>query len=87
MISIHQFKKWNEDVQLDYLNLYGTNLDISRFKGNIELVLYALHNFYVEVGFQRWTSDIRSISSFSATRKLEGYLKQINIDEITEIIN
>lgn len=87
MITFRQFKKLSADLQSNYLITEGVNLDLKLSKKNIEVALFAIHDFYVEVYFQHKTSEILRIQSFRTLKKLEPYLSQIDIDDITILLS
>jgi hypothetical protein len=87
MISIHQFKRWQPDVQLDYLNSYGVALGISLVRKDMEVILFSLHDFYVRISYKRKTNKIKEVSCFRSMKKLEPFLDQVNIDEIIILLS
>jgi len=45
-------------------------------------VLYQIADFYIEAKFLRGTDDLLTFQSFTSTRQLNPYLKQIDISEL-----
>lgn len=87
MISFSQFKQLSPDLQSNYLITEGVNLDLKLTKRNIEVALFAVHDFYAEVYFQHKTSEILRITCFRSLKKLNPYLSQIDIDDITILLS
>lgn len=47
--------------------------------------LYALHNFYVELWFNKKDNKVFKVKSFLDTNNLDPYLKRIKLSEINEL--
>jgi len=86
MISIHEFKTLTLEEQVDQLNLYAVSLDIYNIRKGSEVVLFALNDFYVELYVEPLSDEIRKITCFKSTRKLQSYLHQVDIEEITDLL-
>jgi hypothetical protein len=80
-MTIHHFKNLDVTGKLSCLEHYGVFLDLSRYYNNVEVVLYSLKNFYVEVFITPY-HEIINISCFKNMQKLDAYLNQVNISEI-----
>ena len=85
LLSIHQYKRLSFYKKYDLLSKEGIDL-LALFTQEESKMLFALFNFYVEVVFDSCTNDIKSLCSFSGTKKIEPYLSQINIDELTILL-
>jgi hypothetical protein len=55
-----------------------------RTAGDFFVVLYALHNYYVEVIYQRQTSELLMISAFQDLALLEPYLAKVNLKSVLQ---
>jgi hypothetical protein len=86
MYSFHRFKMLPAEVQIDQLYLHGIGLDLACCSKGTEAVLFAYHDFYVELTVAKYTDEILSIQCFHSTRKLVPYLHQIDITEITVLL-
>jgi hypothetical protein len=82
MISVHQFKHADIQSKSCYLNGNGVYLDICIHKDNAIVALYGLHGYYVEVCYEKESNMINKIKCFTSLKKLDPFLKQVNIDEI-----
>ena len=86
MYSLHRFKMLPAEKQVDQLSLYGTGLDLAYFTKGAEAVLFAYHDFYVELVVVPYTDEILAVRCFQSLRKLEPYLRQVNITPITALL-
>ncbi|MBA2328212.1 MAG: hypothetical protein ACR2KB_12675 [Chitinophagaceae bacterium] len=84
-MTLHHFKNLDSSSKLSYLEHYGVFLDLSRYYKNVEVVLYSLKNFYVEV-FVTPYQEILNIKCFKSTQKLDIYLPQVDITEIENLL-
>ncbi|MDQ3551464.1 MAG: hypothetical protein M3413_08040 [Bacteroidota bacterium] len=84
-MTLHHFKNLDSSSKLSYLEHYGVFLDLSRYYKNVEVVLYSLKNFYVEV-FVTPNDEIINISCFKNMQRLNAYLPQVNISEIENLL-
>ena len=82
MIKLKKFKKLDFEVQLHCLYGSGVNLELYRTINDLEVVLYALGNFYVEIYFNNDITRVIQISAFHSVKKLDPYLKYVDISEI-----
>ena len=85
-MTIHHYKNLDAAGKLSYLEHYGVFLELTRYYKNVEVVLYSLKNFYVEV-FMTPYNEILNISCFKNMQKLDVYLSQINISEIENLLS
>lgn len=85
-MTLHHFKNLEPASKLSYLEHYGVFLDLSRYYKNVEVVLYSLKNFYVEVFITPY-HEILNIRCFSNMQKLDAYLPQVNISEIEILLS
>jgi hypothetical protein len=86
MLSAHQFKQADIHFQISYVNNKGVCLNVCIHRGNVKVALYALDTFYVEVYYDVECNMINQVKCFTSLKKLEPYLGQINIDEITSLL-
>lgn len=75
------------ELQVEELQQAGVPLELSRFNKNVEIFLYALHGFYVELYVQVNSNELLLIKSFTSEKKLEPYLHQVNISEIRHLLS
>ncbi|HYO20901.1 MAG TPA: hypothetical protein VER36_00765 [Flavisolibacter sp.] len=86
MYSFHQYKKFCSERQIALLNRDGVPLDLACTSQSDEVVLFAYNDFYVELGVATHSDEIVFIRCFRSVKKLEPYLRQIDIDEITALL-
>ena len=87
MYSFHLFKRLSDRVQIDELNQHGVPLNLDYRKGNAEAVLFAYHNFYVELLVDCRSDEILCVSCFRSLHRLTPYLQTIDISEITSLLS
>jgi hypothetical protein len=87
MISIHQFKNLPLEEQIEQLNEYAISMDVYYCKNGAEVLLFALGNFYVEIYVRKNTDEIIRLRSFTSMKKLDVYLDQVDIEEITNLLS
>ena len=74
----------SQDLQAEILMQFGVNLDLIRETSNLNIELYALYDFYVEVYFDKATEDPLFLRAFNSMQELEPYLPSIGIDSLLE---
>lgn len=87
MYSFHQFSRLPAEVQLDELNAAGVALDLAYSLQAAEAVLFAYDDFYVEMLVARHTDEILALKSFRSLKRLEPFLHQVDISEITVLLS
>ena len=80
-MTIQQFKRYDFEKQYQLLQEKGTFL-MTRSTDDAWIVLFNLHNFYVEVVQEKLNGELYFIRCFDNLELLEPYLKQINIAPI-----
>lgn len=86
MYSFHAFKRLPAERQMDELNAHGIGLDLACAVRNAEAVLFAYNNFYVELLLECVSDEILSLTCFKSPKKLDPYLQQVDISEITVLL-
>lgn len=86
MYTFYQFKALSAETQIEELSFYGISLDLAYDTEGAEAVLFAYHDFYVELVVEKYTDDILTITCFRHTKKLEPYLCQIDLTEINVLL-
>lgn len=72
MTTAH-FTSLDTDNQLNALYFEGHIL-ANRYEDDFIYLLYSLNSFYVEVRHEAYTNQVKQISAFKSTDKLEPYL-------------
>ncbi len=63
--------------------LYEHGVYIGKRKiGGASVILYQLEGFYAEIFYRTYRRDIKQISSFAGTAKLDPYLTEINVEHM-----
>ena len=70
MITLKKFKKLDYEVQLHCLYGSGVNLELYRTVKDLEVVLYSLGTFYVEIYFNNEITRVLHIKAFQSVKKL-----------------
>lgn len=84
--SFHSFKRLPADVQIDQLSVNGVALDLAYTVRSTEAVLFAYNNFYVELIVERYIDEILALKCFKSLKRLEPYLQQVDISEISVLL-
>ena len=85
MISFEIYKNLTQVRQAEMLLQFGVYLELERQTVQLNIELYALDDFYVEVYFDKISEEPLFIRAFSSVQELELYLPLIEIDAIFEI--
>lgn len=86
MFPFHRFKSLSVAMQVEELSRHGVALDLAYSIQQTEAVLFAYHDFYVELVVIKYTDEILAIKCFKSTKKLEPYLHQVDIAKITALL-
>ena len=85
--SFRRFKQLPVEVQIEQLNRKGVALDLACHVKTAEAVLFAYADFYVELIVAAHTDEILALKPFKSLKKLEPYLSQVDIGEITSLLS
>lgn len=85
MQTFSDFQKLTEVSKMQRLWLNGVYLDLTRYTKKLQVNLYALDGFYVEIFFERKHKEPLYIKEFEDPEKLDLYLDQVNIDDVFEM--
>jgi hypothetical protein len=84
MISFDAYKRLSQVMQAEILLEFGIYLELTRSTPQLNIELYAVNDFYVEVYFEKETEDPLFLRAFYSIYELEPYLHLIEIDAIFE---
>lgn len=87
MIQFEKYRLLPQEVQAEILWMEGTYLELIRKKSGLNIELYALDNFYVEIYFDRINGEPLLLRSFNEMKDLDAYLGQIHIEGLFEAGN
>ena len=79
MLSFEEYLSLDEDLQTQVLSLDGVYLELIRNARNLNVELYALYNFYVEIFFDKNTEEPLYLKPFKKMKYLDPYLELVNI--------
>ena len=85
MIHFKKYKSLPQSEQADILLEHGVYLDMFRQTSKLEVELYALEGFYVEVYFDRKSEEPLFLKAFKNMKYLEPYLTIIDIDHLFKV--
>jgi|GraSoiStandDraft_16_1057320.scaffolds.fasta_scaffold8171146_1 hypothetical protein len=81
MLSCEEFQDMDESIQSEILWIDGVLL-MERKTERLNVELYALFGFYVELFFDDKSEDPLYVKSFQNTFGLDVYLESISIDAV-----
>ena len=79
MLSFEEFMVLDEDLQTQVLSMDGVFLDLIRGTRNVNIELYALFSFYVEIFFDKITEEPLYLKPFRNIDLLDPYLEMVEI--------
>ena len=85
MIHFKKYKSLPQSEQADILLGHGVYLEMIRQTSKLEVELYALEGFYVEVYFDRKSEEPLFLKAFKNMKYLEPYLTIIDIDHLFKV--
>lgn len=84
MISFKKYRSLSQIEQADILLEQGVYLELIRQTSKLEVELYALEGFYVEVYFDRKSEEPLYLKAFRNLKYLEPYLTIIDIGHLVQ---
>lgn len=86
MISFSEYKCLEQSKQAEILWMEGVYLELVRRTRKMNIELYSLNDFYVEIFFDRITEEPLFLKSFKNIRSLDAYLSLIDIENALVLI-
>lgn len=80
-ITLYEFNSLSKNEKAEALCEYGIYL-LERPDRVHRIVLYQVHNFYVEVKYDILKNNIAEFQLFTHTKLLDPYLNQIDISSV-----
>ncbi|MFL5789540.1 MAG: hypothetical protein ACJ748_15880 [Flavisolibacter sp.] len=77
-MTLKEFKKLPEWEQVDIIYEEGTYIG-KRKAGALDILLYQVDSFYVELYYREYRRHILKINYFNSTTFLDPYLEQMNL--------
>ena len=84
-MTLQKFAALKKEQQIDVIKQDGAFLYV-RNEAGVDIILYQLANFYVEVFFETTTEDRVTIRCFDDTSSLDIYLRNINISALQQLL-
>jgi hypothetical protein len=84
-MTIVQFAILQKEQQIRIIKQEGVFLYV-RHEAGIDIILYQLFSFYVEVYFDEASNNKITIRSFDDMSSLDVYLKEINISALQQLL-
>jgi hypothetical protein len=81
LMTIQQFTSLPKDIQRNVVKHYGVFL-FGRSGVGVNVILYQVEGFYVEIYFDEKMSECTRIRSFEDTRHLEPYLRMVDVSDL-----
>lgn len=81
-ISIKEFLELPEELQFEVLHKHGVYVGKRKLKGQF-VILYQLHDFYVELFYKEYRKTIDKLITSDTTDILQPYLEQICIRDLS----
>jgi hypothetical protein len=74
----------SQDMQAEILLQFGVYTELIRYTSQLNIELYTLYDFYVEIYFDKVTEDPIFLRPFNLVSELEPYWQLIEIDSLFE---
>jgi hypothetical protein len=84
MISFDSYNILPPEMQAQLLLQSGVYLDLVRSANRLNIELYALGDFYIEIYFDKLTEEPLFLKAIHTMEELEPYLSLIEIDSLFE---
>ena len=81
MFNLNGYKILSIGLKAEYLRVNGQHL-INYVSDETLINLYSLHDFYVEVRFDKSKQKIVGIDAFNSKPRLDRYIDQIKLDDL-----
>ncbi|RYF87058.1 MAG: hypothetical protein EON98_01710 [Chitinophagaceae bacterium] len=84
-MTLSQFAIQTKDQQIETIKKHGCFLYV-RNEAGVDIILYQLDGFYIEVFFEAEAKEKIAIRPFDDTASLDIYLQEINISALQELL-
>lgn len=84
-MTFQQFRSLPKDIQRNVVKHFGVFL-FGRTGVGVNVMLYQVESFYVEIYFDEKMSEAIRIRSFEDTRHLEPYLRLVDVSELQPLL-
>ena len=84
-MTFQQFQSLPKDIQRNVVKHCGVFL-FGRSGVGVNVILYQVEGFYVEIYFDEKMSEARRIRCFEDTRHLEPYLRMVDVSDLQPLL-
>jgi hypothetical protein len=84
-MTFEQFRSLPKDIQRNVVKHCGVFL-FGRTGVGVNVMLYQVEGFYVEVWFDEKMSEATRIRCFDDTKSLEPYLRMVDVSELQQLL-
>ncbi|MFL5738738.1 MAG: hypothetical protein ACJ75B_00865 [Flavisolibacter sp.] len=84
MMSFQKYQTLESSLQAEILWLHGVYLDLIRHTPKLNIELYSLFDFYVEIYFDKVSEEPLFLKAFKDIRKLDPFLEHVDIESLLE---
>jgi hypothetical protein len=82
-MRLSEFEELAEHSMLEIIKDQGVYIGKIKSKGKISL-LYQVDGFYVELTYLKYRHSIAHIRCFDSTDRIDGYIKQIDLEILNQ---
>ena len=83
---IYEFNRLSISERFRWIVEEGIYLGVNRYVRGYRIALFSLYGYYVEVYINTKTGTIGKVNPFFSYRKLDAFLDEINISELTDLL-
>lgn len=83
---IYQFNQLSIGERFRWIVEEGIYLGVNRYVKGYRIALFSLYGYYVEVYIHAKTGIIGKVCPFFSYKKLDAFLPEVNISEVTELL-
>jgi hypothetical protein len=83
---IYQFNQLSIGERFRWIVEEGIYLGVNRYVKGYRIALFSLYGYYVEVYIHSKTGTIGKVRPFFSYKKLDAFLPEVNISEVTELL-
>jgi hypothetical protein len=84
--AIYKFNQLSTTERFRWIVEEGAYLGVNRYLKDYRVALFSLHGYYVEVYIHSKNGIIGKVRPFFSYKKLDAFLPEVNISEITRLL-
>lgn len=81
ILSISEFEELDSEAKIDLLHKEGAYVGKRKHEG-LDMVLFQLYDFYVEIHYKKYRSEIDHLVISCDTSLLQPYLDQVRVNDL-----